>query len=153
MARDLALICLLYTSLLRRSEAANTNWGNISKQAEHYWLNIPIAKGGQRQKVKLEPVAISLLNKYLEVMGGRVAFEKISDVPFDRCPIFVALDRAHFFKRLTDHSINQIEKKTRRSRRFTSGNKRYSPHDAPQGYSPHVLGREEPSGGSEAGQA
>lgn len=71
MARDLALICLLYTSLLRRSEAANTNWGNISKQAEHYWLNIPIAKGGQRQKVKLESVAISLLKKYLEVMGDR----------------------------------------------------------------------------------
>ncbi len=111
MARDLALITLLYTALLRRSEAANANWGDISKQAEHYWLNIPVAKGGHRQKVKLEPVAIELLNRYLDVMGGPEAFEKKLALPFDRCPIFVALDRAHFFQRLTDHSVNQIVKK------------------------------------------
>jgi integrase/recombinase XerD len=121
MARDLALITLLYTALLRRSEAANANWGDISKQAEHYWLNIPIAKGGHNQKVKLEPVVIGLLNRYIEEMGGQKAFEKKSNLPFDRCPIFVALDRAHFFHRLTDHSINQIVKKRSETAQLPQG--------------------------------
>ncbi len=107
-ARDLALITLLYTSLLRRSEAAGASWGDVKKQAEHYWLKIPLSKGGSGQRVKLEPVAIRLLNLYLEKMGGRSRFEKHFAQPLDRCPIFVSLDNAHYFERISGHSINTI---------------------------------------------
>lgn len=109
--RDLALITLLYTSILRRSEAANANWGDIQKQADHYWLRIPNAKGGYRQKVKVEPIAIQLLDRYLEEMKGKKEFEERFQVPFSQCPIFVALDNAHFFQRLSDHSVNSIVQK------------------------------------------
>ena len=110
-ARDLALIALLYTSLLRRSEAASACWGDIQKQAEHFWLKIPKAKGGYRQKVKLEPVAIRLLELYMAEIGGRSVIEAQFQQPLDRCPIFVALDTAHYFSRISAHSVNSIVQK------------------------------------------
>jgi len=110
-SRDLALITLLYTGLLRRSEAANANWGDIKKQADHYWLKIPKAKGGYRQKVKLENICIELLDLYLKKMGGQATFEEKFQQPIDRCPIFVALDNAHYFCRITGHSVNGIVQK------------------------------------------
>lgn len=110
-ARDLALIVLLYTSLLRRSEAASACWGDIQKQADHYWLKIPKAKGGYRQKVKLEPIAIRLLDQYLVELGGQTFFEAKFNRPLNRCPIFVTLDNGHYFQRISGHSVNTIVQK------------------------------------------
>lgn len=122
-ARDLALITLLYTALLRRTEAANTCWGDINKQADHYVLDIPNAKGGHRQRVKLEPVAVRLIYQYLECLGGEKVFEDRFCQPIARCPIFVALDNAHHFQRISDHSVNLIVRKRAVLAEIPHGNK------------------------------
>jgi len=67
--RDRALILLLIYSGLRRSEAANVKRGDIVLKDAHWVLNIPEAKGGPDQWVKLQPVVVDAIQKYLDVFG------------------------------------------------------------------------------------
>jgi site-specific recombinase XerD len=68
--RDRALILLLIYSGLRRSEAANVKQGDIVLKDAHWVLNIPEAKGGPGQRVKLQPIVVDTIQKYLDALGS-----------------------------------------------------------------------------------
>ena len=110
-ARDRALISLLYTCLLRRSEAEGIQWKHFEREGGRSLLRLPMTKGGANDFVPVETRVIQQLDVYFQVMGGAATWVAYFGRPILDCPVFLALDNGHRGERLSDHGINEIVKK------------------------------------------
>lgn len=110
-SRDYTLICLMYTCLLRRSEAAETKWGDLIKDGGRSILKLPHTKSGANDFCPVEPGMIERLNQYYMDMGGAATWMGWIGKPIEECPMFVALDRGHKGNQISDHGVNEIVKR------------------------------------------
>ncbi len=106
--RDAAMVFLLTYGGLRRSEAANMSWGDISQEGAFFVLTLPTTKTGVSQAIKLQPVVPHYLNIYRETLQKN-GYDTTGKVFISLSP-----NRSHG-KPLTDQSINLIVKKRARN--------------------------------------
>lgn len=103
-ARDLAIVFVLIYGGLRRSEAANISWVDLSQDGAFHVLHLPETKTGVPQDIKLQAIVVHQLESYRQVLlaNGFAADGKV----------FISLSRNQSHGRpLTDQSINLIVKK------------------------------------------
>lgn len=110
-SRDIALISLMYTCLLRRSEAAGIKWGDLEKDGGRSILKLPHTKSGANDFCPVEPAMIERLNQYYLDMGGAATWMAWFGKSIEECPMFVALDRGHKGNQISDHGVNEIVKR------------------------------------------
>jgi site-specific recombinase XerD len=102
--RDLAIVHVLIYGGLRRSEAANISWEDLTQEGAFYVLRLPKTKTGVPQDVKLQAIVVHQLEQYRQTLLAR-GYEAQGKV-------FISLSRNRSHGRpLTDQSINLIVKK------------------------------------------
>ncbi|MCC7261533.1 MAG: tyrosine-type recombinase/integrase [Candidatus Latescibacteria bacterium] len=103
-ARDLAIVFVLIYGGLRRSEAANISWEDLTQDGAFHVLKLPETKTGVPQDVKLQAIVIHQIDLYRQALVAHgypvqgKAFISLSRNQSHGCP-------------LTDQSINLIVKK------------------------------------------
>ncbi len=103
-SRDEALLHLLTYGGLRRSEAANISWEDLSKEGAFTVLKLPETKSGVPQDIKIQPVVSHYLSLYRQALLARGYEAKLK--------AFISLSRNQSHgKPLSDQSINLIVKK------------------------------------------
>ena len=114
--RDRALILLLVYGGLRRSEAANVHREDIQMKDSHWILRIPEAKGGSDQWVKLQPVVVEAIEKYLEALSTITSI-----MSHNSMPIFVGFSNCQQerIEPLQPRAINRIVKRHARKAGIT----------------------------------
>ena len=103
-SRDEALLHLLTYGGLRRSEAANTSWEDLTQEGAFTVLQLPETKSGVPQDIKIQPIVSHYLSAYRQALltHGYPATTKV----------FISLSRNQSHgKPLSDQSINLIVKK------------------------------------------
>ena len=103
-SRDEALLHLLTFGGLRRSEAANISWEDLTEEGAFTVLRLPETKSGVLQDIKIQPVVSHYLSLYKQALSahGYGAMMKV----------FISLSRNQSHgKPLSDQSINLIVKK------------------------------------------
>jgi site-specific recombinase XerD len=102
--RDAAIFHLLVFGGLRRSEAANISWEDITQDSVFHILRLPETKSGVPQDIKLQSVVVHQLNAYREILEHH-------GYPIQG-KVFVSLSRNNSHGQpLTDQSINLLVKK------------------------------------------
>ena len=102
--RDQALLHLLTYGGLRRSEAANVSWEDLTEENSFVVLRLPDTKSGVPQDIKIQPVVAQHLNAYRESLRKH-EYETTKKV-------FISLSRNQSHGQpLSDQSINLIVKK------------------------------------------
>lgn len=109
--RDYTLISVLYTCLLRRGEAERILWRDICRDGGRSLLHLPITKGGTNDFVPIEQEVLFWLDRYFHALGGAATWVGHHGKPILECPVFLALDRAHYAEALSANGINEIIKK------------------------------------------
>lgn len=103
-ARDTAIFHLLAYGGLRRSEAANVSWDDISRDGVFFVLHLPQTKSGVPQDVKLQQIVVHHLEIYRQELTS-CDYEATGK-------IFISLSRnSSHGHPLTDQSVNLIVKK------------------------------------------
>jgi len=98
------LIKLLATTGMRIRELAEANWGNVSKDANGYWLEI-LGKGNKKREVKLLQHVYNDLCKLRERRGLSNLIMKS-----DTNPLFPTKNNNHYsFKYLSKYVIEMIK--------------------------------------------
>lgn len=110
-ARDYALISLLYSCLLRRSEAHAFNWSDLGRDGGRSLLHLPNTKGGANDFVPIEKTMIEILQSYYNAVGGTSFWMAHYGNQWKKAPVFIALDNVNFGARLSTNAINNIVKK------------------------------------------
>lgn len=102
--RDLAIVHVLIYGGLRRSEAANMSWDDLTQEGAFHVLKLPQTKTGVPQDIKLQSIVIHQLDLYRQALlaHGYAAEGKVF--------ISLSCNRSHG-QPLTDQSINLIVKK------------------------------------------
>ncbi len=99
VARDTALICLLYNQGLRRNEAVSMNRENFNKAAGVISI---VGKGRrERESITLNKTAAQALGDWVDVHPDKSP----------TAPLFCALDRAHRGCRLSGEGVRLITKR------------------------------------------
>jgi site-specific recombinase XerD len=103
-ARDMAIFHLLAYGGLRRSEAANVSWNDISRDGVFFILHLPQTKSGVPQDIKLQQIVVHHLETYRQELVN-CGYEASGRV-------FISLSRNNSHGQpLTDQSVNLIVKK------------------------------------------
>lgn len=106
--RDYAIISLMYTCLLRRSEVSSFVWKDLERDGGRSIMRLPLTKGGANDFVPIERKVIEILNRYYQAMGGAATWLAYYSKPVEECPVFFALDNAHKGEPLSGHGINLL---------------------------------------------
>jgi len=117
--RDYAIVMLIYSSGLRRSEVSNLNIGDIDIYSGFVRV---VGKGMKERTVPVGDNAMEAIKKYLETRKDRQAYD----------PLF--LDNKH--KRLTDAGIAYVLKKMAKRARFA---REINPHAIRHSFATHML--------------
>jgi integrase/recombinase XerC len=117
--RDYAIVMLIYSSGLRRSEVSNLNIGDIDIYSGFVRV---VGKGMKERTVPVGDNAMEAIKKYLETRKDRQAYD----------PLF--LDNKN--KRLTDAGIAYVLKKMAKRARFA---REINPHAIRHSFATHML--------------
>src|SRR5579863_2606347 len=123
--RDRALLMTLFYEGLRRSEASNLRYRDITTKKG--LLEVKGAKNNPYDTIRLRPEVRTAIEDYLEVLNRDL--QRLRTGPDD--PVFVSLSRLRSFgKRLAPSSINEIVKdrvkETEIGRRITAHSLRHT---------------------------
>ena len=111
-ARDRALISLLYSCLLRRSEAHGFNWNHLARDGGRSILRLPHTKAGANDFTPIEPEMILVLEDYFQALGGaKFWLARYGHLWKQSAPVFVALDNGNRGGRLSTNGINEVAKR------------------------------------------
>ncbi len=103
-SRDEALLHLLTYGGLRRSEAANMCWEDLTQEGAFTVLRLPQTKSGVPQDIKIQSVVSHYLSLYRQALSAHGYGAKLK--------VFISLSRNDSHgKPLSDQSINLIVKK------------------------------------------
>ena len=103
-SRDEALLHLLTYGGLRRSEAANMCWEDLTQEGAFTVLRLPQTKSGVPQDIKIQSVVSHYLNLYRQALSAHGYGAELK--------VFISLSRNDSHgKPLSDQSINLIVKK------------------------------------------
>ena len=111
--RDRALITTMLYACLRRGEAVALDFEHVREMGGYWIIDIPESKGGPDQYVKAAGPVVAAIASVRAAYG------------FDSGPVFRALSRDHYGRRLSGHSVYTIIEAAARRAKLE---KRVHPH-------------------------
>lgn len=109
--RDLAILSIGFACCLRVSEIAGINYHDFKLERGHTHLVIPVAKGGDFERVELAGSTQSRIEEWLQALGGIHAMRSEKRANREACfPIFVSLAPRTRKQRLSISAICKIIK-------------------------------------------